>query len=116
MDTTEFSEGQYITAEVVKNSPSKLCVVIDEAKPERTEFGERLQVKVQLDQKTKIWRLNKDTVKNLHQFGVDSKFWVGKQVKLMVVTVKGKDCVIGVPVLSSPEKTSEARMAAVTDL
>jgi len=98
MDTTEFSEGKFITAELVKTSPTKVCVILDEAKPEETDFGEKLQVHVQIDQKNKIWRINRDSVKNMHKINTDSKFWIGKKVQLMTITMKGKETVIGLPV------------------
>ena len=106
MDTTEFSEGQYLTAILVKNSPTKVCVVIDEAMPEKTEFGNKLQATVQLDGKMKIWRLNPDSVRNMHQISKDSKFWVGKQVQLLVTTSKGKEVVIGTPVMPMIQSTN----------
>jgi len=99
MDATEFSEGQYVTSELVKASPTKVCVVIDEAKPEKTDYGESLHCKVQLDQKTKVWRLNRDSVRNMIRLGTDTRLWVGRKVTLMVVSVKGKEAVIGVPVM-----------------
>lgn len=99
MDTTEYSESKYITADVVKNSSSKIAVVIDEAKPQSSDYGDLLQCNVQVDGKNKIWRLNRDSVRNMHQISTDSKAWIGRKVQLMVITVKGKESVLGVPVM-----------------
>jgi hypothetical protein len=101
MDTTIFSEGQYVTAEVVKSSPTKLAVVLDEALPQKTDYGESLQCRVNIDGKIKVWRLNRDSVKNMQALGVDSNTWVGSKVQLMVMTVKGKEQIIGMPIPAS---------------
>jgi hypothetical protein len=101
MDTTEFSEGKFITAELVKASPTKVCVVLDEAKPETTQFGESLFANVKIDGKNKVWRLNKDSVRNMHQIGIDSKSWIGRKVQLMTINVKGKETILGVPIASA---------------
>lgn len=99
MDTTSFSESAFVTPELVKNSASKILVVMEEAKPEKTDYGEQLHVKVQIDGKFKIWRMNRDSVKNMQSLGSDSNFWIGKKVQLMVITAKGKEQVLGVPVV-----------------
>jgi hypothetical protein len=98
METQEFSESKYLTAELVKNSPTKIATIIDEAKGEQTDFGEKLKCTIQLDGKEKIWRLNRDSVKNMQALGTDSKAWILTQVRLAVVTSKGKDIVLGFPV------------------
>ena len=100
MDTTEWSEGKYITAEVVKSSPNKIAVIMDEAKPEKTDYGESLHVNVQFNGKYKIWRLNKDSVKNMHQIGTDSRSWINRKVQFNVISAKGKEVVLGFPVLT----------------
>lgn len=97
MDTTEFSQGQYITAEVVKQSPTKTGIIIDEALGENTDFGVKLQCKVNFDGREKIWRLNRDSVKNMQTLSLDSKAWISTQVRFMVLNAKGKEIVVGVP-------------------
>ena len=95
MDTTCFAEGDYITAELVKNSPTKKLVIVDEAKSVPTKFGDRLECTVSIDGKLKKWKLNQASVKNMHQVSVDSKFWVQQVVQLTV----DKDRVFGAPIL-----------------
>ena len=99
MDTTEFSEGQYVTPKIVTDSATKIGVVLSEAKPESTDYGEQLVCNVSLDQKIKKWRMNRDSVKNMQTLGKDSKAWVSKRVRLSVVSIQGKDRVIGTPVI-----------------
>lgn len=95
MDTRDFAEGDYVTAELVKNSVTKKLVIVDEAKGVPTKFGDRLECTVSIDGKLKKWKLNQASVKNMHQISTDSKFWVSRAVQLMVE----KDKVIGTPIL-----------------
>jgi hypothetical protein len=104
MNTEEYAESKYITAELVRNSPTKTAVIMDEAKGEQTDFGEKLQCTVQIDGKEKIWRLNRDSVKNMHQLSTDSKAWILAKVRLAVITSKGKDIVLGFPMKATEEK------------
>ena len=99
MDTTQFSEGQYVTSELVELSPTKVGVIIEEARAKPTDYGEALNVTINIDEKKKVWRLNRDSVRNMQQLGKDSLSWVGKKVQFQVVNVKGKKLVIGSPVL-----------------
>ena len=98
MDTTRFSEGQYVTSELVELSPTKIGVIIEEAKEKQTDYGEALSVTINMDEKKKTWRLNRDSVKNMQQLGKDSLSWIGKKVQFQVVNVKGKKLVIGSPI------------------
>jgi hypothetical protein len=99
MDTTEFSEGKYITPLLVNKSPTKKCIILDEAKPEKTDFGEQLVCHVEIDGKGKLWRMNMDSVKNMQRINIDSRFWREKSVQFLVTMVKGKEVVIGSPIL-----------------
>jgi hypothetical protein len=99
MDTTTFSEGQYITPEFVKNSPSKIGVILGEASPQDTKYGKQLSVNVEIDRRIKTWNLNRDSVKNMQQLGMDSMSWVSKRVMFHTVIIAGKDRVIGNPII-----------------
>ena len=99
MDTTEFSEGQFVTPKLVSDSPVKIAVILGEARPEDTKYGKQLTVNVEFNGKIKVWRLNRDSVKNMQQIGVNSEGWVGKRITFSVVTVGGKERVIGTPII-----------------
>lgn len=104
MDTTEFSEGAFISPDVVKNSPTKYLVITGEGTAEDTDWGKKLSLPVQIDQRSKTWRPTIDSVKNLQQvLGKDSKLWLGKPIRLMVITAKGKEVVLGVPEMIPPQ-------------
>lgn len=109
VDVTEAMESQYLTADLVKESESKTIVIIDGGKYEDVTYdgvtSKRLSINVELDMKAKIWRPNKDSVSNLAEaYGKDSDKWVGKQAKLSVVKIHGKNSINAVPFNHSEEK------------
>lgn len=97
METKEFLEGHYITVELVKDSPSKKSVVLTEAKGEETKFGNKLTCNVEIDGKEKVWRMNRDSVKNMRSICNDSFGWIGATVNFRIVSIGGKDSVVGIP-------------------
>lgn len=99
MDTTEFSEGQFVTPALVTQSQTKIGVVLSEATAEQTDYGKALCCNVSIDQKIKKWRMNRDSVKNMQQLGLDSKNWVSQKIRFIVVTAGGKEKIIGSPIL-----------------
>ena|SRR3990167_3934214 len=96
MDATQYSESDYITADIVKASISKKAVIIGDAKTEETEYGVKLQLPIEIDGKKKNFRPNKDTVKNLiGSWKAETKAWIGKTIDLQVINILGKESVIG---------------------
>jgi len=96
VDTTRASEGKYVNAEMVKDSPTKKAVIIDEGEYIEGDYGEKFQLTVELDGKQKIWSPNKDSIKNIQsELGKDSKFWIGSIIRLAAMTVRGKQTVNG---------------------
>lgn len=96
VDATQATESEFITADVVNNLQKKQLVVIDAGNYEKTEWGDRLTVGVELEKgRQKKWRPNKDSAKNLASaYGYDTKSWLGKVILLRVEKVRGKDSVI----------------------
>ncbi len=99
VSTDEALESKYVTADLVKNSESKKLVTTDEGKYEdvtyNNETSTRLTIPVEVDGKAKIWRPNRDSVKNMSEaHGKDTKEWVGKPTSLRIMTIQGKDLVI----------------------
>lgn len=97
VNSKEALESRYLTPDLVRDSKTKMCVIIDGGTYEQTDFGRKLTMTVQIDSKTKTWRPNKDSVANLQVFGIDTDSWVGKRVKLNTGTVNGKPTVYGFP-------------------
>lgn len=103
MDVSEAMESDYINADFVRESPSKKCVILDEGKFSEGEWQgkkfTRFELTVEIDGKKKIWKPNKDTVKNIASVhGKDSKAWVGQVVILRILKTNGKDVVTGLPI------------------
>jgi hypothetical protein len=99
VSTDEALESKYITADLVKASPTKKLVVVGQGSYEQATFdGEtsrRLTIPVQIDSKDKLWRPNKDSVTNLRAaYGSDTASWVGKTAKLQTIRIQGKDSIL----------------------
>ena len=99
VDATQATESRYLTAELVRQSPSKKLVILGPGKYEETNFGMRLTLPVSLDKKEKFWRVNTDSAKNLSSaWSSETLEWVGKVCRLRVMSIQGKDSVIAEPV------------------
>ena len=95
MDATQFAESDYITAELVKASKTKLGIITSAPKAEDTDYGMKLTMSVELDGKPKTYRPNKDSVKNIIQeLGAETTGWLSKKLKFNVISTLGKDSVI----------------------
>jgi len=106
VDVTEAMEGQYLTVEDVKNAQARKVVITNGGEYAKTEYGTRFVLEVNFDMKKKLWRPNRDTVKNLAgTWGRESKLWIGKQANLTIATINSKEVIIGVP---TDETTTEA--------
>jgi len=97
VSTEKALETDFMNADLVKNSPSKKLVILGEGKYEITDFGEKLTLPVEIDSKKKTWRPNRDSIKNMQMLGKDSQAWVGKAIQLQILTIKGKEAIIGFP-------------------
>jgi len=105
MDVSKFAEGQYINAEIVKNSPTRKLVIVSEGEVVDTKYGEKLEIEVELDKKKKKWKPNVDSMKNMiTAWGKDNKAWIGNVVKLKVLSIQGKETVIAEPIGELVEK------------
>jgi len=103
VDTTQAMESQFVTVQAVKDSQSKRLVVISGGTYEAGQDGtQRLSLMVEMDGKRKTWRPNRNTVKNLQAYGKDSEQWVGKPIRLMVMTINNRELVIGTPAEGVP--------------
>ena len=94
VNTKQAMESQFITAALIKESPTKTLVVINPGDYEQTDFGKRLTLVVNIDGKEKTWRPNKESVENLQVYGEDSTDWLSKKILLKVEKRNGKEYVI----------------------
>lgn len=97
VDSTEATESEFVTAELVEQSETKKLAVVDPGKYEETDWGKRLTLGVNMDGKVKRWRMNKETAGYMQALGKDTIDWVGKVVSLSVELRSGKKSVIGKP-------------------
>lgn len=99
MDATQYTEGDYISAELVKSSKSKKAVIVGDGTREQVTFqgktSEKLSLPVEIDGKVKTYRPNKDSVKNIiGVLGPETKAWLGKTLTFVIISAMGKDSVI----------------------
>ena len=95
MDVTELVQSKWLTAQEIKDSPTKTVVILGSGQQEEvlSTKGERykaLVVPVQIDGRTKDWRLNRTSIKKLaEKFGRDTQVWVGKPILLTTLMMQG---------------------------
>ena len=103
VDVTQAMESEYVNVDLIRESPTKKAVILNEGVYEEAEYQgkkyNKFNLLIEIDHKQKIWSPNKDSVKNIAEVhGRDSKNWVGKLVLLRIIKQNGKDLVIGLPV------------------
>ena len=99
MDTREFAESSYVTAELIKTSPTKTATIIGDATRTEGEYkGKKfmkLEMPVEIDGKHKTYSPNRDGVKNIQAaLGMESKNWIGKVLVFQVVILQGKETLL----------------------
>lgn len=99
MDTTLYAESDNVTAQVVKDSQTKKATIIADAHVEEVNFSGKLEQKltllVNIDGRKKKYRPNKASLKNIiGTLGAESTKWIGKTLRLSVMVLSGKDCVV----------------------
>ncbi len=104
VDTTKAMESDFLNVDMVRESPSKKCVILSEGEYVPAEYQgkkyEKFNIDIDLDGKHKIWSPTKDAVKNLSaEYGKDSKAWIGKAVALRITKNNGKDTINALPLL-----------------
>lgn len=101
VDTGPALETEYVDVNLVSRSKSRTLVVLDGGGYEKTDFGLRLTLPVEIDGKRKKWRPSRETVENLQSYGADSDDWAGKAVLLQVKKYGQNQGVVGFPVPDS---------------
>lgn len=104
VDTTKAMESDYLNVETVKNSQTKKIIIIDGGKYENTDYGSnKLTMRVSIDGMDKIWRPNRDSVKNLSTaWGRESNIWVQKIATLTIVSMNGKESIVAIVSIDEP--------------
>ena len=99
MDTSKYSESDFVTVELVKNSPTKKCVITSPGTEQTLTFqGEtstKLVLDVEIDNKPKQYTPNKSSIKNIQSvLGNNSDDWVSKVLNLQILNLAGKECIV----------------------
>lgn len=102
VDVSEAMEGQFLTADAVKQSKSSIAIITNGGDYQIVEFNgrksRRLSLEVSLDGNIKTWRPNRDSVKNLAgSWGIESKYWIGKKAYLSIYIAGGRESILAVP-------------------
>lgn len=109
MDMKQYEESEYLSADLVENSPTKVINFLNSGEEKTTDFGKKPQFLVEIDHKKKFYRPNKTSVAHLNKaFGSDSNLWIGKQATVRVETINAKRSIIASPVVAVvPEETAK---------
>ena len=99
MDTKHLVEGDSITIQLVKESPSKRCVILSGGSMAQDREGkQKFGMLVEIDGKQKLYRPNKTTLKPMQEkYGFESAAWIGKTINLSIGQVQGKEAILGTP-------------------
>lgn len=95
MDITNMVQSQWLTAQEVKNSPTKIVTIVDQGKLEdakslKGETYQALVLRVDLDKKEKQWKLSRSAARKLaEKYGNETSAWLGKQVALTTMLMQG---------------------------
>ena len=99
MDVSELVQSKWLTAQDVKDNQVKngvaTIVVIgvgeqQEAVSTKGEKYKALVLPVQIDAKTKDWKVNRNSLKKLvSKLGADTASWVGQKVVLTTMLMQG---------------------------
>lgn len=99
MDTKGLEEGNTVTVQAVKDSPTKKLVILSGGAMMPNKEGiQKLNLLCEIDGRQKMWTPNKTTIRNLQgKLGYESSAWIGKLVGLSLTIIGGKEAVVGVP-------------------
>jgi hypothetical protein len=102
VDVSRAMESSYVDVDLVRESPTKKCVILDEGDYLIGDYQgkkyEKFELLVEIDKKQKKWCPNRDTVHNISAVhGKDSASWPGKIIMLQISKKNGKDIVLGLP-------------------
>ena len=109
-------ESNYVSIELVKESPTKKCVILSEGqiKTKKSEYDESKMVDyfeclVEIDNQQKQYAINKTSLDLIRQsWGNETKNWIGKQLTLTLSKYNGKPCIIATPnVMTHPQVQHE---------
>lgn len=85
VDATKACESAYMDVELVQNSKTKKAVIINGGQYVTGQYGERLQIEIEIDGKNKKWSPNRSCCQILNDtWGKSTDGWVGKVISLQL--------------------------------
>ncbi len=105
VDATKACESDFMTSDLVTNSPTKKVVIVSGGEYVKGKFGEKLELKVTLDKKLKTWSPNRESCQNMKDaFGTETEGWMSQVIHLTLKLMdNGKLGIIGIPADSIPK-------------
>lgn len=98
VNATKAMESKYVNVDLIRESPSKKAIILGEGEYVEGDYGEKLELPIEIDGKQKTWSPNKDSVKNMNsEWGVETRNWISGIVKYSIIKTNGKDVVLGLP-------------------
>lgn len=98
MNIKEFIEGNFLSVEKVKSSPSKMITLLSSGEIKKMKDKEKLCFLVEMDGKRLEYYPNQTSLKNLAEaWGTEASVWVGKPIKLTTMTANNIEMVIAIP-------------------
>ena len=95
MDVKELVQSKYLTAQFVKESPTKIATILDQGKEEvvtttKGDSYKAVTILVEVDKHQKDWRLSRHALRKISAaFGTETSAWVGKQIALTTMLMQG---------------------------
>jgi len=96
MDMTQYGQSEWLTPEIVKQSPTKMGRITQNITLEEGKFGVRPKMEIEIDGYTKSYQPSKDTVRNLIlAYDKMSEGWINKEIRFQTINVNGQERVLG---------------------
>lgn len=100
MNTKKYMEGEYVNAQLIKDSPTKRACILSEGIEDKYMDKFYIKLMVEMDGQRKMWRVNRKSLENLNKYyGEETNAWVGKFVQFLVENSKnGMEMAIAFPI------------------
>lgn len=99
MDVSKYAESDYVTVQMVKDSPTKKLTILSPATEETYDGKTSIGFLVEIDGKRKQWKPSKNNLSNLiSKYGTDDTAFISKVVSLSTAkNAQGKEVIVGMP-------------------
>ena len=110
VDATKACESAWVSADLVKDSKTRILTIENSGEYVAGKFGEMLELAVTIDGKSKKWSPNRDSCTNIkNALGKDTTRWIGAVINLQLIVKNGKQVILGVPTVEIPQQEEEIK-------